>query len=476
MPNKPTFDTIGDEPLEARIVAWVLGDASAFEATELERLCEERPELLVFRRRMHALHGLLTEAAVQEADHSAKLPPEKRKLLDDIFGEEAPAVLLETQRQARIRSGWRHRMLAIAACLLVMVVLGGLAAPRLLRMSKNAAVAMQERTSSKPSASVASEVVISELKKAIREQEDAVEERRKMLASIVRSKGIIYHGQGADDDNGARSDSRSDAIKRGLDAQDYTDAKREFESEQQLLQQLKLKLIDEQIASKLPDDGKPKAPHMMAFRGMDDSKSYSVPLKTDYPPELIEGTPKVILPGLKSIPYEAPVAGGQASQKADQPGNAPAASRPQPALAANSKERAATRASMAIPDDDGDHFGEMAPLSSLGGTGGADAGRGFGGKGAGKGAVSAPGAVAGLAAAPLNTGNLALSDRNTGVPPVREDSASRLSAHETTGWTPVVHDRQDASPPAKLRVVGGPPLPLLSLSPRRSAGRRVAVG
>ena len=38
----------------------------------------------------------------------------------------------------------------------------------------------------------------------------------------------------------------------------------------------------------------------------------------------------------------------------------------------------------------------------------------------------------------------ALSDRNTGILPVREDSASRLSADETPGWKPVVHDRQDA--------------------------------
>ncbi|MEI7908892.1 MAG: hypothetical protein WCK77_04585 [Verrucomicrobiota bacterium] len=36
----------------------------------------------------------------------------------------------------------------------------------------------------------------------------------------------------------------------------------------------------------------------------------------------------------------------------------------------------------------------------------------------------------------------------TGVPPVMEDSPSRLSARETTGWKPVVHDRRDASPPA----------------------------
>ncbi|MGL5019700.1 MAG: hypothetical protein ACRDBP_16315, partial [Luteolibacter sp.] len=51
-----------------------------------------------------------------------------------------------------------------------------------------------------------------DLSKAIRDQEDKVEERRKQLASIVRTKGIIYKGQdsydgqsGVDEDHGARS-------------------------------------------------------------------------------------------------------------------------------------------------------------------------------------------------------------------------------------------------------------------------------
>ena len=57
---------------------------------------------------------------------------------------------------------------------------------------------------------------------------------------------------------------------------------------------------------------------------------------------------------------------------------------------------------------------------------------------------------------PPNTGSSALPDRKTGVPPVREDSASRLSADATTGGTPVGHDRRDACPPAKLTVLGGP--------------------
>lgn len=217
-----------------------------------------------------------------------------------------------------------------------------------------------------------------ELNKAVRDQEDKVEERRKVLATIVRTKGIIYKGQdsfynqsGVDEDLGARSalevyheleqeklqlesqissllkydsdqlmvyaaglnlpdnvirtlypqyldakrqldafkvnglgdmhptvqvasdqidklkrqleegvvnlratlqaqldlasnrlksveirkdETREEAIKRGLDAQDYVDAKREFETDQQLLNQMKLKQIGENISRKMPGE------------------------------------------------------------------------------------------------------------------------------------------------------------------------------------------------------------------------------
>ncbi|MEO5713096.1 MAG: polysaccharide biosynthesis tyrosine autokinase [Luteolibacter sp.] len=217
-----------------------------------------------------------------------------------------------------------------------------------------------------------------ELNKAVRDQEDKVEERRKVLATIVRTKGIIYKGQdsfygtnGVNDDEGAqnaqetfnqleqekmqlasqinsllkydsdqlivyaaglnlpdnviknlypqylesnlklnslktsglgdnhptvkaakqqiegmkhqldegvvnlratlqaqlnmavdrlksvearRNETREKAIKTGLDAQDYVDAKRDFETDQELLQQMKLKQVAETITNKLPHD------------------------------------------------------------------------------------------------------------------------------------------------------------------------------------------------------------------------------
>jgi len=220
------------------------------------------------------------------------------------------------------------------------------------------------------------EKALHELNKAVRDQEDKVEERRKLLATIVRTKGIIYKGQdsfygqsGVDEDQGARTalqdfqkleserlqlqsqikallkydadqlmvyaaglelpdniirnllpqykeaqrqvetyktnglgdnhptvlaavgqvtnmkkqldegvvnlratlqaqldmaenrlksvevrknETRDDAIKRGLDAQDYVDAKKDFETDQQLLQEMRLKQITETIARRMP--------------------------------------------------------------------------------------------------------------------------------------------------------------------------------------------------------------------------------
>ena len=55
-------------------------------------------------------------------------------------------------------------------------------------------------------------------------------------------------------------------------------------------------------------------------------------------------------------------------------------------------------------------------------------------------------------------GSLDGGDRKTGFQPVREDSASRLSANETTGLKPVGHDRQDACPPVNRTVLGEPPV------------------
>jgi len=69
------------------------------------------------------------------------------------------------------------------------------------------------------------------------EQEAGVEERGLVLLTIVRMRGIIYReGESVDvkaAENGASA------------AQEYVDAKRDFETDQALLQEMKLKLTGE---------------------------------------------------------------------------------------------------------------------------------------------------------------------------------------------------------------------------------------
>jgi len=97
--GKP-FEVVADEALEARIVSWVLGEAFEFEAEELQRLCNERPELEVFRRRIVAVHGLAGEG-LKKPETDWRLPAEKRQKVLDLIGAGAR----ETRRERSRRRG-----------------------------------------------------------------------------------------------------------------------------------------------------------------------------------------------------------------------------------------------------------------------------------------------------------------------------------------------------------------------------------
>ena len=89
--NKPEMQTWIEPELEARVVAWVAGEASAFEAAELGRLIGEKPELAIFKRRIEAVHGLVAEAARPD-QAPLRLAPERRaKLLQTIGAPENAA-------------------------------------------------------------------------------------------------------------------------------------------------------------------------------------------------------------------------------------------------------------------------------------------------------------------------------------------------------------------------------------------------
>ncbi len=123
--HKPDMQTWIEPGLEARVVAWVSGEASAFEAAELERLTGEKPELAIFKRRIEAVRGLVAEALRPDPQPLLLSPDRRAKLLQAIGATDqsatpqkagAPVVLpLATARQ-RDRN-FRRWILAAAACL-----------------------------------------------------------------------------------------------------------------------------------------------------------------------------------------------------------------------------------------------------------------------------------------------------------------------------------------------------------------------
>lgn len=150
-------------------------------------------------------------------------------------------------------SSWRTRLGIIAACVMVgLLAVGidsGLKSQRASKKIADAEAALVQAEQAKKDRSAE----LAAIDKAIRDQADKVEERRKVLATIVRNKGIIYKGKDtyytqAEDQSAGNALTRSgpyeEAIRRGLDAQDYVDAKRDFESDQELLQEMRLKQIN----------------------------------------------------------------------------------------------------------------------------------------------------------------------------------------------------------------------------------------
>ncbi len=107
-----------DEHLEARLTALALGEASPFEAAELEALCSTKPELQVFLNRTKALHSLLLETPPSSSDQFWKLSPERRAKLDPIIG---PNISTHSNKDSSIRRAAFRAAFGIAAVLTVTV-------------------------------------------------------------------------------------------------------------------------------------------------------------------------------------------------------------------------------------------------------------------------------------------------------------------------------------------------------------------
>jgi secreted protein with Ig-like and vWFA domain len=215
--DKP-LNTVGDDALEARITAWVLGEASSFEAGELEKLCAADPALGLFERRLRVLHGLVAEDFKAGPMAEWRLAAERRAKITDLLGVEPEVVEKIAARRRKSRGpGVRGIILALAAC----VVLGFISISLIRGGGKSAkfeTYSMMAESQVKASASeraAARDEALAQLARAVVTQKDVVEDKRKLLSQVIRQEGIIYNGDKTDG--------------RGLDASDEAEvAAREY--------------------------------------------------------------------------------------------------------------------------------------------------------------------------------------------------------------------------------------------------------
>ena len=122
--ENPTPQPWIDPALEARIVASVLGETSAFEAAEIERLVAANPELALFKRRIEATHGLLKSASLPESP-KLQLSPERRLKLLETIGVPAVAPPKQVHVIAAPSPWWSSPLMVRAAACLIMIGLAG---------------------------------------------------------------------------------------------------------------------------------------------------------------------------------------------------------------------------------------------------------------------------------------------------------------------------------------------------------------
>jgi secreted protein with Ig-like and vWFA domain len=142
--KEPDLQTWIDPELEARIVAWVLGEASEFEAAELSRILAEKPELGIFKRRIEAVHGLVTAASRIDLD-PMRLSEERRQAILEKIGVQKPETPVVAMPQAianketeKKRPFWKTAV-GIAAIIVTVAFLAGIAMPA-YNASPNAAM------------------------------------------------------------------------------------------------------------------------------------------------------------------------------------------------------------------------------------------------------------------------------------------------------------------------------------------------
>jgi Mg-chelatase subunit ChlD/tetratricopeptide (TPR) repeat protein len=112
------------EELEARVVALVLGEASAFEEADLHRQIEKNAELEAFYLEMLEVHGALEMAHDTSVDSDWKLSETRRKLVfGSLEGGETVSVDAPPMEQPKKRRSWLWSVAAVVTIGFVLATL-----------------------------------------------------------------------------------------------------------------------------------------------------------------------------------------------------------------------------------------------------------------------------------------------------------------------------------------------------------------
>lgn len=168
--------------LEARIVALILGEASAFEKEELERIIAERPEVAIWKRRIELVHGLVGEASQPDEVDRWTLSSERRERVLRVARKEKetnPFRLAEIPRRSE-----RRQWFVVAAAVAICFVIFGLMTPSILKSKKNPGFAVF---------SEANRITDQErLDSEIQRLGDEVNDKQKALTVLTQQYGIPY--------------------------------------------------------------------------------------------------------------------------------------------------------------------------------------------------------------------------------------------------------------------------------------------
>ena len=194
--------------LEARICALVLGEASAFEAGELERLMSERPELKRYQIGLEKTHELLGEAHEVQDNLEWKLSDECRGKILVKINEKNREEMVEKRRKRISIIAQRRLIYTLAACLFLTLVIVVLNQPRSLESERSSIVAesqpgLEEENlgiglASQSPISPASVVLEGSPRNRLSMQRDMIEEPSKLKKSNSSLTGEMFGPENGD--------------------------------------------------------------------------------------------------------------------------------------------------------------------------------------------------------------------------------------------------------------------------------------